>query len=751
MSKARKSEPSVSKRFNINGAHAVMGMDIVSFSTLHDDDQIQAIDHLIRWINEALAFHSITDNEYRWSPAGDGGYLTFATATGCRKAIDVAFAICHKCQYPNWRPRNGEKVRLRLALHAGTVQEARELGRNTNIWGMGINMAARILSVAAPSQLLMSKQYYDSYIKGQRESEFQIGDVHWRTVKHGVQVEVQNVNRDSLCLNEDHAKNMRWQAVGGLWRKTIQEYTFLIHDTMKSGEPVAALAAAKFLLDLGEEKAVRELCCMVGSTDERPTQNYPRQHHPMFSEMPPDVLFQVIRAAAPRVVRANQVICERGDPAESCFFPVSGTIVVELPGQDRPIRIATGQIIGEFSLWIPNLARTARLRAIDDALLLEIHEAEFERILAQAPHVAEVVYGIIKRRMLENVLKSKKLFPRESDVAESVFRDMSASCEKIGKDVRLDLSTSTYVLFNGRVQIEPPEGEPLVVVAPGVFGAEQVVGIVSELGSPDGANATTLEETVAIRMDHDAVRALQEFDSVQTAWNALCGQRIGEIRRRGRDPRKVELSNSAVLTAGPAAPNDLARGTLTRNPLQPVKLTQESDATKGSDLPMSSLTPPRVLISYSHDSDAHSKRVLDFSGRLRRNGIDCRIDQYIANPSEGWPLWMDKQVEEADFVLVLFTERYATRSREPRKSGVRFESVLILQDLYEAGMINDKFIPVLFDGADSKHIVKWLKPFNYYTVDGDSGYESLRRRLLNDPAVVMPPLGVPTKKGPANP
>lgn len=558
MSTDRKSDASVSNRSNISGAHAILGVDIVSFSTLHDDDQIQAIDNLIRWINEALAFHSITEDEYRWSPAGDGGYLTFASSAACRKAIDVVFAICQKNQHPTWLPRNGEKLRVRLALTAGTVQEARELGQNTNIWGMGINMAERILSVAAPSQFLMSKQYYDGYIKGQRESEFQIGDVHWRTVKHGVQVEVLNVNRDSLCLNEDQAKDMRWQAVGGLWHKTVQEYTFLIHDAMKSGEPVAALAAAKFLLDLDAEKSVRELCCMIGRTDERPTQNYPSQYHPLFSEMPPDVLFQVIRALGPRVVHANEVICERGDPAESCFFPVSGTIVIDVPGQDRPIRIATGQIIGEFSLWIPNLARTARVRATDEALLLEIHEDEFERILRQAPHVAEVVYGIIKRRVLENVLKSKRLFPREAVHPGSDFPDILASCEKYGKEIELDLSKFAYILFNGSVQIKPPGRKPRIIKGPGIFGEEQVVGIISDLGSPDGLRAMTLEETVVVKLRHEDVRALQRFEAVRTAWNQISGQRIGEIQRGRLDPSTVERVSGDVSTVYPLTPGDTA-------------------------------------------------------------------------------------------------------------------------------------------------------------------------------------------------
>ena len=532
MAKSRRSNGSQSKRPVVSGAHAVLGMDIVAFSMLHDEDQITAIDHLIRWINEALAFHSISEDEYRWSPAGDGGYLTFATSLACRKAVDVAFAVCQKCAYPTWRPRDSEKIRLRLALHAGSVQEARELGRNTNVWGMGINMTARILTVAAPSQLLMSKQYYDGYIKAQREDEFQMGDVHWRTVKHGVHVEVMNINRDSLCLTENEARDRRWQAVGGLWRRTVQEYTYLIHDAMKSGEPIAAMAAASFLLDLNEPAPVRDLCSMVGHTDERPTQDYPARSHPLFSEMPPDVLFEVIRCLTPRVVKAGESVCERGDPADSCFFPVSGTIVVDVPGQEQPIPIRTGQIIGEFSLWVPSLDRTAAVRAIDDALLLEIREDDFEASLRKAPHVADVVYGIIKRRMLDNVLKSKRLFPVGIGQALVLSaHDQGVACDKYGANTRLDLKNHAFLVFNGSVRIEPHNSDPIDIRAPGVWGREQVVGIVSDLGNPDGETATTLDEVVAVKLHHDVIRDLQQNEQTLAAWNALCGERLGEIHR----------------------------------------------------------------------------------------------------------------------------------------------------------------------------------------------------------------------------
>jgi TIR domain len=66
--------------------------------------------------------------------------------------------------------------------------------------------------------------------------------------------------------------------------------------------------------------------------------------------------------------------------------------------------------------------------------------------------------------------------------------------------------------------------------------------------------------------------------------------------------------------------------------------------------------PPKVLISYSHDSPEHAQHVLELANRLRADGIDCTIDQYVLVPPEGWPRWMDKQVRDSDFVVMVCTE-----------------------------------------------------------------------------------------------
>jgi hypothetical protein len=67
---------------------------------------------------------------------------------------------------------------------------------------------------------------------------------------------------------------------------------------------------------------------------------------------------------------------------------------------------------------------------------------------------------------------------------------------------------------------------------------------------------------------------------------------------------------------------------------------------------------PRVFISYSHDSSAHQNRVLELANRMRVEGIDAIIDQYIATPPQGWAAWLEDEVSKADFVLMVWSQAY---------------------------------------------------------------------------------------------
>jgi hypothetical protein len=155
--------------------------------------------------------------------------------------------------------------------------------------------------------------------------------------------------------------------------------------------------------------------------------------------------------------------------------------------------------------------------------------------------------------------------------------------------------------------------------------------------------------------------------------------------------------------------------------------------------------PVRVFISYSHDSENHKDRVLNLADRLRSEGIDCHIDQYEMSPKGGWAQWMDRQIEDADFVLVVCTEKYQSRFSGKDTSsgglGAKWEGAIITQDIYEAAGSSDKFIPVLFSPSDSQYRPRVLRPVTYYNVSTEDGYEDLYRRLTNQPLIAKPELG----------
>jgi TIR domain len=142
---------------------------------------------------------------------------------------------------------------------------------------------------------------------------------------------------------------------------------------------------------------------------------------------------------------------------------------------------------------------------------------------------------------------------------------------------------------------------------------------------------------------------------------------------------------------------------------------------------------PVVLISYSHDSLAHLDRVLTLSNKLRTEGIDCILDQYEESPSEGWPRWMEKNIRIADFVLLVCTQTYYNRvmglEEEGVGLGVKWEGHLIYQHLYNAGTINNKFIPVIFSDGSNSFVPTPIQSATIYNVDNSSEYDRLYWRL----------------------
>jgi hypothetical protein len=156
----------------------------------------------------------------------------------------------------------------------------------------------------------------------------------------------------------------------------------------------------------------------------------------------------------------------------------------------------------------------------------------------------------------------------------------------------------------------------------------------------------------------------------------------------------------------------------------------------------SSPAHPKVFISYSHDSPEHLKKVREFADRLRTSGIDAILDQYeLEAPPEGWPIWFQRQMQNADAVLLVCSRGFGKSITEGSGLGVRWEGSMIYQELYNDNLATARFVPVVFEKSDIKFIPEFLRAFSLYLLDTEVGFESLYRRLTRQPTVIRPALG----------
>ncbi len=168
------------------------------------------------------------------------------------------------------------------------------------------------------------------------------------------------------------------------------------------------------------------------------------------------------------------------------------------------------------------------------------------------------------------------------------------------------------------------------------------------------------------------------------------------------------------------------------------------------------MSSPKVFISYSHDSPAHSERVLQFADALRRHGIDIELDRYHVRPSRGWPHWCEEQLrpENSAFVLVICTETYFQRIHDKvppdQGRGVFWEGGIIYDYLYDQKG-NTRFVPILFADGNADFIPVPIRHHTRYCVVEfeltDPGYQDLYRELTGQPLVTKPPLGEIIKLG----
>src|SRR6516162_6390163 len=121
-------------------------------------------------------------------PTGDGMALVFHNSPEepVRCALDISRAL-----------KEHPKLRVRMGIHSGPVNEVADVNERTNIAGAGINIAQRVMDCGDAGHILLSRHVAED-LKHLPEWLPYLHDVGECTVKHGETISIVNLYTTEL-------------------------------------------------------------------------------------------------------------------------------------------------------------------------------------------------------------------------------------------------------------------------------------------------------------------------------------------------------------------------------------------------------------------------------------------------------------------------------------------------------------------------------------------------------------------------
>jgi CRP/FNR family transcriptional regulator, cyclic AMP receptor protein len=115
------------------------------------------------------------------------------------------------------------------------------------------------------------------------------------------------------------------------------------------------------------------------------------RQHPYFSDLEPEAFDQLCRYAKHTTLKRGATICSKGDPGNSLFAVISGTVKISTSSADGRSAIfnliGPGEIFGEVAL-LDGLARTADATANTNCEMFVIDRREFIPFVKSQPVLA---------------------------------------------------------------------------------------------------------------------------------------------------------------------------------------------------------------------------------------------------------------------------------------------------------------------------------------------------------------------------
>src|SRR6187397_2351327 len=225
----------------------VLFIDIVGYSKLlinEQSEQIQTLKEIVRGTEQFRLAEA--EGKLLRLPTGDGGALVFRNSPEAPVlcALEISKAL-----------KSHPKLRVRMGIHSGPVNEISDLNEQANIAGAGINIAQRVMDCGDAGHILLSKHVADDLEQYPRWRAY-LHDLGECEVKHGVRIGIANLY-DSEVGNaqlpkkleavKKHRTHVRWAEVGIallVLAAIVAAFAFLLRRPTRSAVAIAEKSIA---------------------------------------------------------------------------------------------------------------------------------------------------------------------------------------------------------------------------------------------------------------------------------------------------------------------------------------------------------------------------------------------------------------------------------------------------------------------------------------------------------------------------
>src|SRR5215831_19170001 len=178
----------IKKEIELEIAH-VLFIDIVGYSKLSVNEQHARIEELNEIVRLSEQFRKAeAASRLLKIPTGDGMALVFykSPEEPAQCAVEIGRAL-----------KDNSRLQVRMGIHSGPVSGVVDVNERTNVAGVGINMAQRVMDCGDGGHILVSKHTAED-LEAYDHWRPVLHDIGTFEVKHGVRVSVTNLYSDDV-------------------------------------------------------------------------------------------------------------------------------------------------------------------------------------------------------------------------------------------------------------------------------------------------------------------------------------------------------------------------------------------------------------------------------------------------------------------------------------------------------------------------------------------------------------------------